>query len=54
MATVSLRLSDEVLSEVDCLAVSLGMGRAEYFQQALVRISREKEGSPSQEPSPEC
>ena len=43
MATLSLRLSDELLSEVDTLADSLGIGRAEYIRQALKRMKTDTE-----------
>jgi len=45
MATLSLRLSDELLSEVDLLADSLGIGRAEYIRRALVRMKAETEAA---------
>ena len=45
MATLSLRLSDELLSEVDLLANSMGIGRAEYIRQALVRMKAEMEAA---------
>ena len=43
MATLSLRLSDELLSEVDDQAVSLGIGRAEYIRRALMRMKADTE-----------
>jgi predicted transcriptional regulator len=43
MATLSLRLSDELLSEVDLLADSMGIGRAEYVRQALIRMKADTE-----------
>jgi len=43
MATLSLRLSDELLSEVDEQAASLGIGRAEYMRRALVRMKADTE-----------
>ena len=45
MATLSLRLSDELLSEVDTLADSMGIGRAEYVRQALLRMKAETEAT---------
>jgi len=45
MATFSLRLSDELLSEVDTLADSLGIGRAEYVRQALLRMKADTEAT---------
>jgi len=39
MSTLSLRLSDELLCEVDAQATSLGIGRAEYVRQALVQMA---------------
>lgn len=45
MATLSLRLSDELLSEVDLLADSMGIGRAEYIRRALVRMKAETEAA---------
>jgi hypothetical protein len=45
MATLSLRLSDEMLSEVDSLAGSMGIGRAEYVRQALVRMKTATESA---------
>ncbi len=45
MATLSLRLSDEQLSEVDALADSMGIGRAEYVRRALVRMKAHTEAA---------
>ena len=45
MATLSLRLSDELLSEVDLLADSMGIGRAEYVRRALVRMKVDTEAT---------
>ena len=45
MATLSLRLSDELLSEVDLLADSMGIGRAEYIRRALVRMKADTEAA---------
>ena len=45
MATLSLRLSNESLSDVDILAESLGIGRAEYVRQALARMKADIEAA---------
>ena len=43
MATLSLRLPDELLMEVDYQAQSLGIGRAEYVRRALIQMRAETE-----------
>jgi metal-responsive CopG/Arc/MetJ family transcriptional regulator len=43
MGTLSLRLPDELLSDVDTQAREMGVGRAEYVRQALVRMKQENE-----------
>ena len=43
MATLSLRLSDELLTDVDTRAREMGIGRGEYVRQALVRMKADTE-----------
>jgi len=45
MATLSLRLPDQLLSDVDTQAREMGVGRAEYVRQALERMRTETENA---------
>ena len=39
MATLTLRLPDKLLNDVDDQALRLGLGRAEYVRRALLQMS---------------
>lgn len=41
MNTISIRLPDEILREVDCRAAELQIPRAEYLRRAIVAMNRE-------------
>ncbi len=41
MNTISIRLPDDLLREVDCRAAELQIPRAEYLRRAIVAMNRE-------------
>ena len=41
MNTISIRLPDDLLREVDCRAAELQIPRAEYLRRAIVSMNRE-------------
>ncbi len=41
MNTISIRLPDDILREVDCRAAELQISRAEYLRRAIVSMNRE-------------
>lgn len=41
MNTISIRLPDDILQEVDCRAAELQIPRAEYLRRAIISMNRE-------------
>lgn len=41
MNTISIRLPDDILREVDCRAAELKIPRAEYLRRAIISMNRE-------------
>jgi metal-responsive CopG/Arc/MetJ family transcriptional regulator len=41
MNTISIRLPDDLLREVDCQAAELQIPRAEYLRRAVISMNRE-------------
>ncbi|MDP1993062.1 MAG: ribbon-helix-helix protein, CopG family [Syntrophales bacterium] len=41
MNTISIRLPDDILREVDCRAAEFQISRAEYLRRAIVSMNRE-------------
>ena len=44
MNTISIRLPDDLLREVDCRAAELQIPRAEYLRRAILSMNRETHG----------
>jgi metal-responsive CopG/Arc/MetJ family transcriptional regulator len=44
MNTISIRLPDDLLREVDCQAAELQIPRAEYLRRAILSMNRETRG----------
>ena len=44
MNTISIRLPDDLLREVDCRAAELQIPRAEYLRRAILSMNRETRG----------
>ena len=44
MNTISIRLPDDLLREVDCRAAELQIPRAEYLRRAILSMNRETSG----------
>jgi metal-responsive CopG/Arc/MetJ family transcriptional regulator len=44
MNTISIRLPDDIIREVDCQAAELQIPRAEYLRRAIISMNRETRG----------